>query len=234
VGTTLIGKLVLYLTLTHVAASFGVTSLAAHQVMLSLFYSLTPFCDTIGNTAQTFLPSIKSTGARGQAALMRRLTKLGLSAGVVVSTIAGTLALARPQTFTLEPAVMTVMAQLAPLAMLALVGHGALLAAEGWMLSSEDPNDRHFLGNTYAVMMVLVPAVMTAVKYKGGGIVALWKVFALFQLSRLIIMRSRFALRIRALLNKQKREELNIHQDENRREILTAKKDLGSGALALA
>eukprot|EP00466_Bigelowiella_natans_P004760 jgi/Bigna1/38643/e_gw1.27.108.1 len=56
VGTTLVGKLVLYLTLTHVATTFGVTALAAHQVMLSLFFALTPFCDAVGSTAQTFLP----------------------------------------------------------------------------------------------------------------------------------------------------------------------------------
>lgn len=108
--------------------------------------------------------------------------------------------------------------------MLALVGHGALLAAEGWMLASGNAKDRSFLGKTYFVFSCVAPLAMTgeiikshffqfssvasAVKPAGGEIVDLWKVFALFQLSRLVSIRSRLTWRLRREIRKP--EEMNL------------------------
>jgi len=197
VGSTIIGKLVLYLTLTHVAASFGVTPLAAHQVSLSLFYSLTPFCDTIGNTVQAFLPALKAYGIKAQAAFMSKMTMFGTIAGLSVASVAGIVSTLFPYVFTRDVEVQRAIGRLAPLTTSSLLGHGMLLAAEGWMLSSDQKRDKEFLGNTYAAMMVVVPLAMAAVKHTGGGVQALWKVFAMFQLSRLIIMRTRLHFRLK-------------------------------------
>ena len=52
----ILGKIAAYGLLTHAAAALGEVPLAAHQIVLSVFFFLTPFLEVISQTGQAYLP----------------------------------------------------------------------------------------------------------------------------------------------------------------------------------
>ena len=55
--TLILGKIAAFGVMTHVAAALPAKeSLAAHQIILSLFFFISPFLEVISQTAQAFLP----------------------------------------------------------------------------------------------------------------------------------------------------------------------------------
>ena len=54
----IVGKLVCYSSLTLAATKYGVTSLAAHNVLLRIFFFFSTFGDSLSQSVQNFLPSV--------------------------------------------------------------------------------------------------------------------------------------------------------------------------------
>lgn len=54
----IIGKLVCYSSLTLAATKFGVTALAAHNVLLKVFFFFGTFGDSLSQSVQNFLPTV--------------------------------------------------------------------------------------------------------------------------------------------------------------------------------
>lgn len=94
--TLILGKLAAFGVMTHVAAALpGEASLAAHQIILSLFFFVSPFLEVLSQTAQTFLPQYyvkKSTSFDNEAtSLAARLLRLGITVGAVIACLAASI-----------------------------------------------------------------------------------------------------------------------------------------------
>jgi hypothetical protein len=59
VTTTSVGRVSAYVAMSHVvSSSLGTLSMAAQQIIVSLFYVLTPIADSLNLTAQSFIPGL--------------------------------------------------------------------------------------------------------------------------------------------------------------------------------
>ena len=54
----IVGKLVCYSSLTLAATKYGVSSLAAHNVLLRIFFFFSTFGDSLSQSVQNFLPAV--------------------------------------------------------------------------------------------------------------------------------------------------------------------------------
>ena len=185
--TLILGKLAAFGVMTHVAAALpGEASLAAHQIVLSLFFFLSPFLEVISQTAQAFLPiyftkSDDERYADSADRLSSRLLRLGVVVGGGVSLLAASIPRFFPWMLTND---LGVQAAVRPLALpLAL---GGLLTApvavsEGILLARRELK---FLAGTYLLTTALLPSVLFRIKAAKGPVVHIWACFAGFQLFR--------------------------------------------------
>jgi Na+-driven multidrug efflux pump len=203
--TLILGKLAAFGVLTHVAAALpGKASLAAHQIILTLFFFVSPFLEVISQTAQAFLPPFYTAkgaaldaGNDGAAivankeakTLALRLMRLGLVMGSVMGLLSSSIPAFAPGILTNDAAVQTAVRPLAlPLAI------GALLTApvavsEGVLLARRDLG---FLAGVYLASTALLPSLLIRlVKNVKGPVVNVWWGFAMFQLFRAVCFTTR-------------------------------------------
>ena len=193
VTTTSVGRVSTYVAMGHVvSSSLGTLSMAANQIILSVFYCLTPVADSLNLTAQTFIPGIfEKDLSRNRSMALRQaiinFMKAGLifgagmaSAVAVVPFIGGA--------FTADPMVLAKVNEIAPLLACVFSLHGLICAGEGLLLGQKDLG---FLGKAYAAFFAAVPYFMLRIKRavldgsKTAGLTSLWKVFFVYQCVRL-------------------------------------------------
>merc|ERR1711971_136398 len=140
-------------------------SMAANQVVLSVFYCLTPIADSLNLTAQSFVPIIaqrKASAARTKA--LKKISLNFLMSGLLFSVgmvgAIGCLPLFS-QYFTSDPAVISLVNSIVPILSGIFATHGAVCALEGVLLGQKDLN---FLGKSYASFFFLVPFFILRVK----------------------------------------------------------------------
>jgi Na+-driven multidrug efflux pump len=174
-----------------VSSSFGTISMAANQIVTSIFYSLIPIGDSLCLTAQSFLPGIVARKPSPEKAkAIRGLTKSLLKvAGLLGVFLAGTVACipVALQLFTTDPAVMILVLQIMPVLFIIFSLHGVFCGSEGILLGQRDLK---FLERMYAVYFVVVPCLMLQVKKaaKTGadvGLSSVWNIFLGYQLFRM-------------------------------------------------
>jgi len=205
VTTTQIGRCSTYVAMGHVVSStMNTVSMAAQQIITSIFYTLIPIGDSCSLTAQTFLPAILSrepSQKRSDALkkTIRNLFKVASMLGLLLSVVAVSLPLLCPL-LTQDPAVIATVKQIVPVMLGLLSTHGIFCASEGILLGFRDLK---FLGNIYAAFFVAVPALMLRLKYaaRAGANVSLrsiWELFLGYQafrissfLSRVVVLRRR-------------------------------------------
>eukprot|EP00543_Licmophora_paradoxa_P007062 CAMPEP_0202457036 /NCGR_PEP_ID=MMETSP1360-20130828/14146_1 /ASSEMBLY_ACC=CAM_ASM_000848 /TAXON_ID=515479 /ORGANISM="Licmophora paradoxa, Strain CCMP2313" /LENGTH=706 /DNA_ID=CAMNT_0049077011 /DNA_START=274 /DNA_END=2392 /DNA_ORIENTATION=+ len=166
VTTTQFGRVSSYVAMSHVVASvLGTSAMAAQQVIVSLFYCLTPFADSLSLTAQSFVPllfekekSEQRTKALGDT--MKNFFKAGLIASLAMIGAVLSIPLISGL-FTSDAGVIALINSVAPLLIGFFGVHGVLLAAEGLLLAQKDLN---FLGKMYGVFFFAVPYFMLRVK----------------------------------------------------------------------
>ena len=185
-----------------VSSSLGTAAMAAQQVVLSLFYCLTPIADSLGLTAQSFVPEIFSQADNpNRAAAVEKTTKNFVKAGGIFGAVmvaaVGTIPIFSKY-FTSDAAVIAMVNSVAPLLAIFFASHGIFSASEGLLLGQKDLG---FLGKSYAAFFAIVPALMLQVKraalsgVKGVGLTTVWKIFVGYQLFRV----SSWGLRIMQL-----------------------------------
>jgi Na+-driven multidrug efflux pump len=190
----LLGKIACYSMMTHVATTRGALALAAHQVMLGIFFCFCPFVDCMSQTAQSFLPSLfrrrastnpleSRAAAAAASSLMCRLFMLNGLIGSLCGLGVFLLPTYLPQIFTSSPAVAALLREAAPFGALAMVGHGMVCASEGMLLADRRV---HFLAGAYGVSTFLMPAILHWVKQNPSlrGVRPIWAVFVGFQVIR--------------------------------------------------
>lgn len=192
VTATSVGRVSAYVSMSHVvSSSLGTMSMAANQVVLSVFYCLTPIADSLNLTAQSFVPTIsqrKPSAARTKA--LRKISLNFLKSGLIFSVgmvgAIGCLPLFS-QYFTSDPAVIALVNSIVPILSGVFAVHGVVCALEGVLLGQKDLN---FLGKSYASFFFLVPFFMLRVKkaalqgVQDIGLNSLWIVFFWYNVVR--------------------------------------------------
>ena len=207
--TLIVGKLAAFGFMTHAAAAIPgqPLPLATHQIILSLFFFVSPFLEVISQTAQTFLPPyfapikdyvasiVKSDPnydmkkdekivpwTKASMNVSSQLVRLGLMVAAVVSALASLIPAYFGGVITSDPAVQQ---GVKPLAKYLLAGSflaAPVAVAEGILLARRELK---FLASVYLMSTALLPSALIWVKNSGKGNVAqVWGCFAAFQLFR--------------------------------------------------
>uniref|UniRef100_A0A7S4ITB3 Polysaccharide biosynthesis protein C-terminal domain-containing protein n=1 Tax=Odontella aurita TaxID=265563 RepID=A0A7S4ITB3_9STRA len=203
VTTTSVGRVSSYAAMSHVVSSaLGTISMAANQVILSLFYCLTPLADSLNLTAQSFVPSLfaKRTERAGADAL-KKTTGNFIKAGGIFGALMVAAVACIPifsKFFTADPIVVAQVNSAVPYLAGTFAVHGAICASEGLLLGQKDLG---FLGKAYAVFFAAVPFFMLRIKraalsgIPNVGLSSVWQVFMTYQFVRTIL----FILRIKQI-----------------------------------
>jgi Na+-driven multidrug efflux pump len=192
VTTTQLGKVSGYVAMSHVvASSMGTISMAAQQVIVSLFYCLTPIADSLSLTAQSLVPAIAERKASSEkSAALKETVKNFLKAGVVFGCTMMASVSAIPLLtgfFTSDPAVISLVNSVVPLLLVFFGLHGFVCGMDGLLLGQKDLG---FLGKMYAVFFAAVPWLMLKVKRaaltgsRPVNLSSVWKVFVGYQAFR--------------------------------------------------
>ena len=181
--------------MSHVVSStMGTLAMGAQQVILSFFYRITPLADSLGLTAQSFVPPLltddttneppwhRQHRARALRQTMTNLAKVGVVlGGFMVAAMSSIPFLA--QWSTSDPAVLAVVAETIPYLAAASLVHPTVTAFEGLLLGRKD---LAFVGKLYTAWFLLVPTAMLRLKQLPGvpQLASVWQVFFVYQLVR--------------------------------------------------
>lgn len=203
VTTTVIGRLSGYIAMSHVvSSSFGTISMAAQQVIVSLFYCLCPIADSLSLTAQSFVPSIsESTVGPERSQVMKQTATNFYKAGSISGAIIVAAVCCIPLLsgfFTTDLNVISLVNMVVPYLIGFFAVHGYVCGVEGLLLGQKDLG---FLGKMYAGFFFIVPALMLQVKRAAlsatdGALINLtsvWKIMVGYQLFRSIVWSSRLS-----------------------------------------
>lgn len=216
VATTQVGRCSTYIAMGHVVSStMDQVSMAAQQIITSIFYALIPIGDSCSLTAQSFLPSILShnngnadtTTAVTVRKTVKNIYKVAVVMGICLSMIALSIPLACPL-LTSDPSVISTVKSVVPVMLAVLTTHGIFCASEGILVGYRDLK---FLGRVYSIFFAVIPMLMIRLKYAaaasiagissrsaGGGAIckavqlsSVWDVFLGYQIVRIITFASR-------------------------------------------
>lgn len=188
--TLVLGKIAAFGMMTHVAASLpvetaGTAALASHQIVLSLFFFVSPFLEVISQTAQTFLPQyyVEDTPVfRSEAqALATRLLRLGICVGGGVALVAASIPRFFPFILTNDAIVRSSVKPLALPLFLASLLTAPVAVSEGILLARRELK---FLASVYTLSTIAFPFGLFKLKTSGGPVSNVWYGFVLFQLFR--------------------------------------------------
>jgi len=206
--TLIVGKLAAFGFMTHSAAAVPgqPLPLATHQIILSLFFFVSPFLEVISQTAQTFLPPfyapikeyvsmIMTKDPNYDARLDKKIipwTKASMNVstqlvrtGLLVAAVVASLAALVPAFFsniiTSDPQVQEAVKPLAKYLLAGSFLAAPVAVAEGILLARRELK---FLAGVYLVSTALLPSALIWVKNIGGNVEQVWFCFAAFQLFR--------------------------------------------------
>lgn len=202
VTATQVGRVSGYIAMSHVVSStLGTASMAAQQVIVSLFYCLCPIADSLSLTAQSFLPSISEKPPSLERSTALKETALnfikagGIFGGAMVAAVAAIPLISGM--FTSDATVIGLVNSVVPLLLGFFSVHGMLCASEGVLLGQKDLN---FLGRMYGMYFFALPYLMLQVKKaalagsRSVGLTSVWTVFLGYQIFRFIAWVSRVAI----------------------------------------
>jgi Na+-driven multidrug efflux pump len=174
-----------YAHLSHRISFSNFSSIMPLQIVLSLFFFVSPFLEVISQTAQTFLPQfyVETSAAFNNEAqtLAARLLRLGVCVGGVIAFIAA--AVPRFLPFILTNDAM-VQASVKPLALPLFLGSlltAPVAVSEGILLARRELK---YLAGIYVLSTILFPFGLLKLKKSGGPVSNIWFGFVLFQLFR--------------------------------------------------
>jgi len=199
VTTTAIGRISGYIAMSHVASSaLGTIDMAAQAVIFSFFCCLTPICDSLNLTAQSFVPAIyekKPSAARADALrhTLRNFSKVGGIFGAALVAMVATIPVLS-QFFTTDLAVRTSVNLAIPGLSLFFALSGLVCVGEGILLGQKDLK---FLGNAYGAYFFAVPYFLLRLKKRAimglqdVGVGTMWRTFSIYQAIRCCIWLAR-------------------------------------------
>jgi Na+-driven multidrug efflux pump len=237
VTMTSIGRVSAYVAMSHVvSSSLGTLSMAANQIILSLFYCLTPVADSLNLTAQSFIPPLfekKKSPLRTQA--LRKSLRSFIYAAVLFGAALSCSVCVIPlfsNLFTSDGLVMSQVNAIIPYLFGVFSVHGVICAGEGGFIcyleqkiiysyvanifvTSDEGfllgcKDLNFLSRMYAMFFVTMPYFMLRVKWAArlGQTVDLSSVWRVF-MGYQIFRSTAWFTRLLFLQNRREREVEN-------------------------
>ncbi len=214
--TLIIGKLAAFGFMTHTAAHVPhqPTSLASHQIILSLLFFCCPFFEVISQTAQTFLPpflapvqsyirqqrtkdlsydsnndpAVESWLTAGQQ-VATTLLGIGLASAGLVASIATLIPAFFGYFITTDSAVIAALKPLAKYLWFGALFWAPVAVSEGVLLARLELK---FLAGIYLLSTLFLPPALLKVKLSpNGSIEKVWLCFVIFQILRASAFTSR-------------------------------------------
>lgn len=190
----LVGKVLGYSAMTIKAGSFGLISLACHNILMRIFFFFATVGDGISHAAQTFMPGLlyqKSQAekqgklgdvgdANNARTLLKRVLAMATTAGAVNSVVSWYIANNAGGAFTTDTSLVSLMSNVSPFMGLALFIHPITMALEGSIIAGR--NLRKLLGTyVFSVLMLL-----TQLNFACNKFVGVWHAILLFQTIRIV------------------------------------------------
>ncbi|QJY47283.1 MATE family efflux transporter [Pseudonocardia broussonetiae] len=176
-----------FLSAAAVAARFGAAAVAAHQIVLQLWFFMALVLDAVAIAAQSLVGAALGAGAAGAGrarALAGQVTRYGLVLGVGFGVLFAALVGVLPPVFTGDAAVLA----LVPVAWWFFVAMqpvaGVVFALDGVLLGA---GDAAFLRTTTlgAAVLGFLPLIWASLVF-GWGLAGIWTGLTVFMLLRLV------------------------------------------------
>jgi putative MATE family efflux protein len=176
-----------YLSAAAVATRFGAASVAAHQIVLQLWFFQALVLDAVAIAAQSLVGAALGSpdrGAQRARALARQVTRYGLVLGIGFLVLFAALAPVLPPVFTPDPTVLAAVpipwwffTLMQPVA-------GVVFALDGVLLGA---GDAAFLRTSTIAAAVIgfLPAIWASLAFD-WGLAGIWSGLAAFMLIRLV------------------------------------------------
>jgi putative MATE family efflux protein len=175
---------------TAIAARVDAETLAAHQVVMSLFLFLALALDALAVPAQTLVAErLGRNDASGAAHVAARAVRLSVIAGIALALALAALAPVAPGWFTPDPEVVERATVAAWFLAGAMVPGAVAFAYDGILIGAAD---YRFLGRAALAMLgMLVPVGAAILLVDGAGITAIWAALAGWMVVRAAVGRHR-------------------------------------------
>jgi len=208
--TLILGKLAAFGFMTNSAAGVAgqPTSLASHQIILSLYFFVSPFMEVISQTAQTFIPPyaapvieyVNKNKVDNPASdpvikpwldsafsIGTSLLKIGFIVATVISSLISLVPAFFSGILTSDAGVQNAAKPLAKYLWAGVFLTAPVAVSEGILLARRELK---FLAGVYLFTTALLPPVLLKVK-NVGGVDQVWACFAVFQLCRATLFAGR-------------------------------------------
>lgn len=174
-----------------VAARFGPTSLAAHQISIEIWTFLALVLDAVAIAGQALTGRYLGAGDPVVArAVGRRMIEWGVAAGVVLGIGLAALHTVLPAVFSTDDAVRALTATLLLIAAAMQPLNGAVFALDGILIGA---GDLRFLAVAMVISIVVFAPLAVGVAVADLGVTWLWGALAVFMAARAVTLGWRFA-----------------------------------------
>jgi Na+-driven multidrug efflux pump len=180
----MMGKIACYSILTIRASNFGITPLAAHNIMMRVFFFFACFGDSLSQATQSFYPQV-AKNLRGK--LLQRLAVIAAVVGVCNHQVSQLILRQFGRFLTKDASIIQMMSEYSPFVGAAILLHPFLVLFEGTVLAKRDfvfMIGMYILTGLFHFGFVFSPVSAT---FKG-----LWRALFVYQIVRLV----QFALRV--------------------------------------
>eukprot|EP00804_Cyclotella_cryptica_P013258 CCRYP_007024-RB/>CCRYP_007024-RB protein AED:0.14 eAED:0.14 QI:0/0/0/1/0/0/4/0/545 len=179
----LVGKVMGYSAMTMRAGTFGLVSLACHNILMRLFFFFATMGDGLSHAAQTFMPGLlyqKSLDGKKARTLLKRLLVLSASVGASNSVLSRFIASNFGVAVTTDSSLVSLMSEVSPFMGLALLIHPITMTLEGSIIAGRNLT---YLVGTYMASFLILLAQLNLVCTQFIGV---WHALLLFQMIRIL------------------------------------------------
>ncbi|KAL8108678.1 hypothetical protein AgCh_024950 [Apium graveolens] len=181
VFVTMISKVTFYSLLVYFATSFGIQTVAAHQVMIQIFCMCAVWAEPLSQTAQSFMPElIHGTNRNLSRArmLLKSLLVIGALSGTILGSIGTFVPLLFPQAFSPDAEVIKEMHKVLFPFFIALCVTPCTSSLEGTLLAGRD---LIYISLSMGVIVAVGTLLLLILSGRGTGLPGCWWALAAFQ-----------------------------------------------------
>jgi len=184
-GMLLLGSLCrmgVYTMMTVTALACGTLTMAAHQVALQIFWTLTYFVDPLFVAATSFIARDHGRRPERVRRMAWLLLRLSVGVGAFIAVVCYLIPTFAAGTFTTDPTLATMIGSIAPLMGTAQLVSAVVLVAEGVLIGC---GDLRYLLKVHCLNFFALGALLWWVRHSGLGLHGIWIAVLANQLLRL-------------------------------------------------
>ena len=184
-GMLLLGSLCrmgVYTMMTMTALKIGALTMAAHQVALQIFWTLTYFVDPLFVAATSFIARDHGRRPERVRRMAWLLLRLSVGVGAFIAVVCYLVPTHAAGAFTTDATLATMIGSIAPLMGTAQLVSAVVLVAEGVLIGC---GDLRYLLNVHCVNFIALGALLWWVRHSGLGLHGIWIAVLANQLLRL-------------------------------------------------